>query len=95
MIDIEGRELETGWRDFLQEMTGGRRCIRAAGVSGCVYGNRNPKVCSRGRKGPDLGHSLSAPLSAPYQKRDKKEMLPGAQVRILSLSLYQSVTPCK
>lgn len=61
MIDIERRELETGWRDFLQEMTGGRRCIRAAGVSGCVYGNRNPKVCSRGRKGPDLGHSLSLP----------------------------------
>lgn len=39
---------------------GGWCSIRAVGLSGYVHGNRNPKVCSIGRKHPNLGPSLSA-----------------------------------
>ena len=64
------RELVAGQRASLQGMTGGRHAIRAAGLSGPSCGNRNPKVYSKGREGPNRGHSLSPhPLFKNKERR--------------------------
>lgn len=48
---MEDRELAvTWWRVPLQGMTGDRSYIRAAGMSGQPYGNRNLKSAARGER---------------------------------------------